>query len=200
MTKNKQGKFITFEGLDGSGASTQISLLVKRLQQDGYKAFSTKEPTNNIIGGLIRGVLTKTWQTSSEGIQLLFAADRAHHLYSEIIPALKEGKIIISDRYFLSTFAFGSIDLPLDWLQKINERFIHPDLTFILKVRPEICLERIDKSRNGFEFFEEKEKLKKSWETYEKLGIKDKSTHIIDGERSIEVISEEIFKIVKGSL
>lgn len=202
MTKNT-GKFIAFEGLDGSGSSTQIQLLAKSLEKSEHKVMLTKEPTNNIIGGLIRGLLTKTWETSAEGFQLLFAADRAHHLFREVEPAIDEGKIVITDRYFFSTFAFGaSIGLPTEWSRAINSRFRLPDLTILLKVRPEVCLLRIGKSsRAGFEYFEEKEKLEKTWEIYESLSRDPKNKMVVvDGERTIEKISEEILKVVKKEL
>ncbi len=192
-----KGKFIVFEGLDGSGSSTQVDLLVHNLNKSGHKSFATKEPTNNIVGGLLRGLLTKEWSTTSEGFQLLFAADRAHHLKREILPAIEADKNVVSDRYFFSTIAFGAIDLPREWLASINSRFPIPDITFLIKVRPEVCLERIGKAaRAGFEFFEEKEKLEKTWETYEEL-VKDSKNkiRIIDGEQSIEVIEKEIFEI-----
>lgn len=193
------GKFIAFEGLDGSGSSTQVELLVKKLNKLKKKAFVTKEPTNNIVGGLLRGLLTKEWQTSSEGFQLLFAADRAHHLKREVLPAIESDKIVVSDRYFFSTIAFGSIDLPKEWLEQINSRFPIPDITFLIKVAPKVCLERIGKAaRPGFEFFEEQEKLEKTWLTYESLASDPKNKiRIINGERSVEVIEKEIFDIVK---
>jgi len=198
--KNK-GNFIAFEGLDGSGSSTQVELLVKNLRTAGYKAFATKEPTNNVVGGLIRGLLTHDWKTSPEGFQLLFAADRAHHLSREIIPAVEDGNIIISDRYFFSTFAFGSVDLPLNWLKSINSRFPLPDLTFFIKVKPSVCLDRIGKTRHHFEYFEEKTKLEKTFKTYQKLAKDPKNKIItVDGEKPIEEISKEIFDIVKKEL
>lgn len=202
MTKNGPGKFIAFEGLDGSGSSTQIALLEKSLLAIGKKVVLTKEPTNNIVGGLIRGLLTNSWKTSPEGFQLLFAADRAHHLDREILPAVEAGKIVITDRYLFSTLAFGSIDIPLEWLKAINSRFVLPDLTILLKVDPEVCIERISKSsRGGFEYFEKKDMLETTWKTYEKLS-KDKKNKmiIVDGERSIEEISTEVLKIVEGVL
>jgi len=196
----ESGKFIVFEGLDGSGSSTQVELLVKNLNKLGHKSFVTKEPTNNIVGGLLRGLLTKEWQTTSEGFQLLFAADRAHHLKREILPAVAEGKIVASDRYLFSTIAYGAIDMPKEWLISLNSRFPIPDITFLIKVSPEVCLERIGKAaRAGFEFFEEKEKLEKTWKTYEELASDPKNKiRIIDGERTVEVIEKEILEIVKG--
>jgi len=118
MIKNPYpGKFIVFEGLDGSGSSTQASKLrdwLNRAQKELIlgkpRAQLTKEPTNNIIGGLIRGQLTGDWKTRPECLQLLFAADRSHHLEREIIPLLKDGVTVISDRYFFSTIAFGAAE------------------------------------------------------------------------------------------
>lgn len=197
-----QGKFIAFEGLDGSGASTQINLLAKKFMAEGKKIVTTKEPTNGLIGGLARGVLQHIWQTSPETLQLLFAADRGDHLYREILPAKEDGKIVISDRYFFSTFAFGSIYLPLDWLKNINANFPIPDLTILLKVSPKVCLERIgNSSRAGFEFFEEQKKLEKTWETYELLAQNKKNNMVIvDGERTIDEIASEIYQIVSKKI
>jgi len=91
MKKNKyKGKFIVIEGLDGSGSSTQVVRVANFLKERNKKIHITKEPTNNLIGGLIRGQLTGDWKSSSECLQLLFAADRAHHLEKELIPLLKK--------------------------------------------------------------------------------------------------------------
>jgi len=197
----KKGKFIAFEGLDGSGSSTQVELLVKNLRKLGHNAFVTKEPTNNVIGGLIRGLLTGEWSITPEGFQLLFAADRAHHLSREILPAIEKGNIIVSDRYFFSTFAFGSVDLPLKWLEEINSRFPLPDITFLILVRPQICLERIGKTRHHFEYFEEKTKLEKTLKTYKSLAQNPKNRIVvIDGEKTIDDISKEVLERVNKEL
>ena len=129
------GKFIVFEGLDGSGQSTQAQLLKDFLMKRGHKVHLTKEPTSNLIGGLIRGQLTNEWKTSPECLQLLFAADRAHHLEKEIIPLLKKEVIVISDRYFFSTVAFGATEIKdKDWLLKINQKFLLPDIIFFFQL------------------------------------------------------------------
>lgn len=148
---NYSGKFIVFEGLDGSGQSTQANLLRDFFIKNGFQVFLTKEPTlSSKAGKKIRKILDEKEKISPKKLQELFAQDRKEHLKKSIIPALKRGKIAISDRYFFSSFAYGRADgLNLDWLMKKNNRFLLPDLTFILKVRPLICVRRIEKEERG---------------------------------------------------
>lgn len=199
MQKNKfPGKFIVIEGLDGSGSSTQIFRVADFLKENGKKIHITKEPTNNLIGGLIRGQLSGDWKSSPECLQLLFAADRAHHLEKEIIPLLKKGITVVSDRYFFSTVAFGSAEIKdRKWLININDRFIFPDLTILIKVSPEICVKRMRESRFKVELFEERKKLEKTWRGYEKLAKEFDNIKIIDGEKSIQEISYEILNLIE---
>ena len=203
MKKHKYpGLFIAFEGLDGSGSSTQVDLLTDRLKDIGLFVCATKEPTNNLIGGLIRAALTKSWKPSSECFQLLCTADRTHHLQREILPLLEKGSVVISDRYLFSTIAFGSLDLDKNWLFDINKNFILPDATFFIRVLPKICIKRIAKDRDQLELFEEEQKLKKVLKTYDDLAKNDLGIITINGERSIRQIEEEIFqfvsKIIRG--
>jgi len=201
MKKNSYpGLFIAFEGLDGSGSSTQVDLLTSKLRDTGFDAFATKEPTNNVIGGLIRGQLTRDWKSSMECLQLLFSADRAHHLYREIIPALKQGKVVSSDRYFFSTIAFGSLELDREWLLALNSKFILPDIIFLIKVSPSECVRRMNASRFELELFEESKKLQKVWRVYDWLAKNFPNVVVVDGTRSRTQISEEIFLIVKKYL
>ncbi len=122
MYKNQYtGKFIAFGGLDGAGSTTQAEKLTQYLKERGEKVHLTKEPTNNLIGGMIRGQLTKEWRTGPECLQLLFTADRAHHLEKEVLPLLKQGITVITDRYFFSSVAFGSLEIEdREWLQIFN--------------------------------------------------------------------------------
>jgi len=202
MQKNPYpGKFIAFEGLDGSGQSTQAEKLQNWinngkliLRQVG--AHLTKEPTNNIIGGLIRGQLTNDWKTRPECLQLLFAADRANHLEKEIIPLLEKGITVVIDRYALSTIAYGAVEIKdREWLVEINKPFILPDLTFLIKVSPKVCLERIRKSRFHLELFEKEQSLLSVWQNYEEFAEKFENVHIINGEKTVEEVFEEIKSI-----
>ncbi|MBS3054597.1 MAG: dTMP kinase [Candidatus Aenigmarchaeota archaeon] len=163
------------------------------------RALLTKEPTDGLIGGLIKSCLRHEWKTSSLALQMLFAADRAHHLDKEIEPALKDGKIVISDRYILSTYAFGSVDVSLEIIKKINSTFRKPDLTFFVDTQPEICMERIGKSRQHIELFEEIGKLKKIRENYLSLLREFPNSHIVNGNRKMEEIHKEIVAIIEIS-
>lgn len=201
MIKNTySGLFINFEGLDGSGALIQASLLSAVLAKEGYRTFLTKEPTNYLTGGLIRGFLTKEWKATAECQQLLFAADRAQHLERDIIPKLASGRIVITDRYTFSSIAYGSLLTDHKWIEKINEKFILPDLTFLIKVRPKICALRMKESDYSLELFHEEQKLTKVWKIYEQLSKKYKNFHIINGEQEETEIIKQILKITKKML
>jgi dTMP kinase len=203
MQKNVyRGKFIVFEGLDGSGQTTQAGLLKDFLTNEGYKVFLTKEPTqNSSVGRKIREVLDKKTEIVSRDLQELFTQDRREHLEKEIIPALERGEMVVCDRYFFSTFAFGaSTGLDLGWLIKINNDFLMPDITFLLKVSPEICVQRIEKRGEGVKFFEKKEKLAKVWETYRILPEKFENIYLINGEKSAGEVFEEIKKIIEAKV
>lgn len=192
--------FISFEGLDGAGSSTQSKILFDRLKEGGMEVALTKEPTNNIIGGLIRGVLTHQWKVDPRTLQLLFAADRGHHLSMEIEPWLEQKKIVISDRYLHSSLAFGSVDIDgdMDWIQTLNKNFRLPDITFYLKVPAEHCVSRIEKNRAKFELFEELKTLHKVSDAYAILASKSEKIIVIDGTKSQKEIGEEIFEIVQN--
>ena len=189
------GKFIVFEGLDGSGQSTQVSLLGDFLSKSGHHVILTKEPTmDSEAGKEIRKALDEKVKLDSLELQKLFVQDRKEHLDKLIIPALDNGLFVISDRYFFSTFAFGVSDgLDLDELINMNDNFILPDITILLKVNPKVCIERIEKRGEGVKLFEKEQKLAKVWQTYSILPDRFKNIHMIDGEKPIK----EVFKKVK---
>ncbi len=195
------GKFIVFEGLDGSGETTQAGLLKEFLEKNGIEVLPTKEPTDYLpIGSLIRTILQEKEITSPHALQLLFTANRGDHLDRIIIPALKKGIWVISDRYFYSTFAYGSIDLPMDWLININDLYLQPDKVFLMRVSPEVCIERIHRRGVGIQLFEKKAKLEKAWSGYEKVAERFREIAIINGERPIEDIAQDIRKEAKNFL
>ncbi len=200
MIANKfGGKFIVFEGLDGSGQTTQARLLGQYFISQGREVLLTKEPTqlegqfHSSVAQTLRDVLDKKVKMEAKPLQELFAQDRKEHLEQEIIPALKEGKLVICDRYCFSSFAFGAAHgNDLDYLISLNKDFLMPDFTFLLKVSPKICMQRVTKRNEGMKFFEVEEKLANTWKQYEKVVVRFPELKVIDGERSIDEIHQEI--------
>ena len=194
-----RGKLIAIEGLDGAGLTTQAVLLRNHLMQK-YSVVLTKEPTDGLIGGILRSSLRREWKTDNQTLQMLFAVDRSHHLITEIEPALKEGKIVITDRYILSSLAYGMIGMPMSFLTQLNSTFRKPDVTILLDTQPAVCLERIKKSRHHLELFEDEQKMTAIRKNF--LAIKNyfPETYLIDGNSHFENIHKEIRKIVMKGL
>jgi dTMP kinase len=199
MIKNPySGKFVVIEGLDGSGQSTQAKLLKDFYIERGEQVVLTKEPTlDSRAGKKIKKILEEKISIDPLELQKLYAEDRKEHLKKTIIPSLKEAKIVISDRYFFSSFAYGiAHGANLDKLIKINDNFLYPDLIFFLKVRPEICIERIEKRGDPKTLFEKRGQLSKVWENYKILITKFENINMIDGEQSIKDVFSDIEKVV----
>jgi len=199
MNKNiYSGKLIVVEGLDGSGQTSQASLLRDFFINKGYQVVLTKEPTQDSEAGKkIKEILEKKIETDPLELQKLYAKDRKEHLESTIIPALERGKIVISDRYFFSTFAYGTAHgADLNELIEMNNDFLLPDLTFLLKVNPEVCIKRIERRGDPKTLFEKEERLVKVWEVYKILPNKFKNVYMIDGEESIKEVFEQVKKVV----
>lgn len=143
--------FITFEGGEGCGKSTHAKLLKKYLENKGYKVVLTFEPGGTPFGRKLRKILLKGVVLASSYSELfLFAADRAEHIEKVVHPALRSGKIVISDRFIDSTMAYqvGGRKLPKGFVEKVNNissSGIMPDLTFLLEVSPKIGMKRVVK-------------------------------------------------------
>ncbi|HLD80878.1 MAG TPA: dTMP kinase, partial [archaeon] len=192
--------FIVIEGLDGAGCSTQSTLLYEWLNLKGRRAVLTHEPTSDVIGGLIRSALKNEWHATPECLQLLFAADRSHHLSAEIDPALSKGFSVVCDRYLYSALAYGAVELDYKWISAVNSSFKEPDVTVFIDVSPEECLRRTKESRPSFELFERLEVLKKVALNYKKLAREHSNFHIVNGEQSIERVHEAVREIVVKKL
>ena len=130
---NKRGHFFVFEGIDGSGKTTQIHLLQQRIEQQGVRCMETKEPTDGPIGSLLRQCLTGRMNVDEYSISAMFAADRLDHLQNEtdgLCHKIEEGVSVISDRYVFSNYAYQSVSVPLEWLVQLNAqaaKLLRPD-------------------------------------------------------------------------
>ena len=143
-----RGRFIVLEGIDGAGTTTQARRLCRWLEERGRRAWLTREPSDGPIGKMLRRALEGRLHSRSgapldgKAMALLFAADRIDHLRDEIEPKLKEGYVVISDRYVLSSLAYQSQVAPLDWVEAINALARPPDLTVFIDVPAKVALER----------------------------------------------------------
>jgi len=202
IKNNYRGKFIVLEGLDGSGKSTQFDLLVDYLKGRGRDVIATKEPTmDSDSGRKIKQVLRKEIIIEPLGLQKLYAQDRKEHLENKVISALKNGKFVVSSRYAFSTFAYGYSDgLDVDLLVKINDNFLLPDLTLVIDVSPKECIRRIEKRGVIKELWEKKNKLTKANEIYKKLPAMFENVFLINGERPVQEVFEDIKNEIKKLL
>lgn len=205
----KRGGFIAFEGIDGSGKSTQSALLIQRLRREGIPCYATMEPTDSPIGSLIRQIMTGRIKTDNKVIAALFAADRLDHLLNEvdgIAAKIGEGTTVVTDRYYFSSYAYNSVHMPMEWVIKANEQssaILRPSVTVFIDVEPDTALERIAKNRFRQELFEKKSMLVKVRENYMKafkLLEKEEKVVIIDGNQPEDKIAEKVWDEVKGCL
>lgn len=196
IKSNYPGKFIVIEGLDGSGKSAQVDLVINFLKENGKDVVVTKEPTmESEAGRRIKQALRKEITIEPLELQKLYVQDRKEHLENKVIPALSNGKFIVSSRYAFSTFAYGYSDgLDVDLLVKMNNSFLLPDLTLIINVSPDSCIKRIEGRGEPIELFEQREKLTKVNEIYKKIPSIFKNVSLINGERTI---SEVFFDVKK---
>jgi dTMP kinase len=193
----RKGYFICVEGLDGCGKTTQTKLLVSRLKES-YNAVYTAEPTDGEIGTFIKEYCLNAEKRGSSVIEtLLFAADRFEHVETEVIPALNEGKLVVSDRYVYSSLAYqGAAGLDLDWIERINVYAMRPDLAIFIDVEPETVVQRLKPKKSVMENLETQRRVQ---EVYLKF-VKNGELVSIDGNASKEKVSKEILARVLGFL
>ncbi|MEM3673709.1 MAG: dTMP kinase [Candidatus Bathyarchaeia archaeon] len=191
------GFFICLEGLDGCGKTTQAKLLVKNLRKK-YNAVYTAEPSRGKIGTFIKKYcLQRKKRVSSVVEALLFAADRFEHVENTIRPALKMGKIVVSDRYVYSSLAYqGATELSLEWIKKINEYAIRPDLAIFIDVEPRTVVKRLKQKRSVMEDLETQRKVR---EVYMKF-VENGELVMVNGNKSIKEVANEILEVVLGFL
>ncbi|MCD6431086.1 dTMP kinase [Candidatus Bathyarchaeota archaeon] len=194
----RKGFFICIEGLDGCGKTTQAKLLVRKLCEKGFDAFYTAEPTRGKIGKFIKKYYLHGEKRGSVIVEaLLFAADRFEHVEKEIVPALNEGKMVVSDRYIYSSLAYqGAAGLDLKWIKELNKHAILPNLAIFLDVKPEIVLQRLQRKKSVMEKLAIQRKVR---EVYEKL-VKDGKLVRVDGNKSKEEVAKDIFNLVLKAL
>lgn len=202
-----QGLFISFEGIDGSGKSTQTKRLAKRLQQDGHEVVLTREPGGSVGAEEIRALVLQgdpeRWSAETE--ILLFTAARRDHLECVILPALSAGKIVICDRFADSTRMYQGISRGnlREIVDRLHDLMIphDPDITLLIDMDPEIGLSRAKARSTKEERFEDfglqlQQTMREGFLTLAKE-YSDRF-RVIDGHGDADQIAEEIYAQIIG--
>jgi len=196
-----KGLFITIEGPDGAGKSTQIPFIQRFLEEKGYKVLLTREPGGTVIGEKIRGILLdKNHQEMSDITEaLLYSASRAQHVTEVIMPALNEGIVVLCDRFVDSSIVYQGKGrgLGLESIKNINDFAtcgLTPDLTILLDIDPEIGLKRVKATKEVDRL--EQEKLdfhRKVYEGYKELvNMYPERIKVITANQPIEEVNKDI--------
>lgn len=204
-----RGKFITVEGTDGAGKSTQIELLVKYLQNNGFEVVVTREPGGTSISEKIREIILDVENSEMSDITeaLLYAASRAQHISQKIKPAVEAGKVVICDRFVDSSIAYQGYARGLDMglIEDVNMYAVDgmiPDATLFFDIKPEIgiarkknvqSLDRIEKEALDFHY--------KVYNGYKELLDKyPQRIKRIDAEKDVEEVHKQVVEILKEIL
>lgn len=192
-------KFIVFEGIDGTGTTTQLKRLEARCTAEQIPVWFTCEPTDSEIGKLIRAVLKGTLPYHAETLAYLFAADRVEHVLGShgIINSCKNNIPVISDRYVFSSLAYQGLTCGETLIQRLNGYFPLPELLFYFSLEPETAGARIAhrETKEIFEVLSFQSQVKQKFETilahYKHSGM---HIHIIDAQKTPDLIEDEIWE------
>ena len=186
---------IDLEGIDGCGKSTQSKFLMKKFEENNEKTIILKEPTSGKYGKKLWEMLSGKREATTEQILDLFVMDRKEHVDEKINPALKEGKIVLMDRYYYSTMAYqAAAGIDVNRIRKDNEFAPKPDIVLIFDLPADLAMKRV-KGHSVADVFEKEEHLEKVREAY--LDLRDDPlVRIIDSTRTPEEIFEEVWKLV----
>lgn len=198
-------KFIVVEGLDGTGKTTQIKILADYIKGKGREVEITAEPTAHPTGKLIRKILSGEVKSTPWALASLFLSDRIIHNTDPedgIEKMLSEGKTVISDRYYYSTFSYQGHETDLDWAMNMHfscPEVRRPDLVLFLTMAPEKCIERIRANRpdEAIEIYENTEsltKISRQFDTVFSILNEDENIVYIDADGTIEEVSERLFE------
>ena len=198
------GHFIVLEGIDGSGTTTQASLLTKRFSENGLPAHMTAEPSDGPTGSLVRQILTgrivsqrtpptlPSWKTMA----LLFAADRQDHIEAEIQPNLREGVTVLCDRYVYSSIIYQSLSTDIagaaEWIRELNRFAPEPDLVIYLQIPPEVAMRRRQRRDRKSEIYDDPDFQVLLAKEYDKMNALFPDTRIatIDSDQPMAVVTD----------
>ena len=202
--RTSAGRFVVLEGIDGSGTTTQAARLAASLRAAGHAVVSTREPSDGPLGVVLRQALTRRLVgLSDQALALLFAADRLDHLASVVEPALAEGKVVVSDRYVLSSLAYQGMRLPLSWVETLNAAARPADLTLYLEVDPRTAARRRQGRGGAAELFDADEVQRAVARAYGRVVRKHARAQRVvrvDGRAAPDEVAREILSRVRTVL
>ena len=200
MSEDKTGTFIVFEGIDGTGKSTQVHRLAETLRRFGHAVIETREPTDGIFGRQIRALYQNRHSVSPEEELNLFIKDRRDHIDKLIYPSLAAGKIVICDRYFLSTAAYqGAAGCNPREIINRHQFAPEPDLAIIIEVDPRLCITRITEKRGDeLNDFEHLDSLKKVDSIFREMDLP--YIERIDGSASEDEVHQQVVRLIDRQL
>lgn len=202
----KKGLFITFEGTDGCGKTTQIELLKRYLEEKGYKVVLTREPGAKGLGEKLREILLNyNGDVSSNCESFLFLADRAQHIDMLIKPAIERGEVVLCDRHTDSTVAYQGYGrgLNLNQIKMLNDiatNGVKPDMTFVFDIDIETAQKRVGKTKDrmesaGIEFF------KRVRQGYLEIAKSEpERVKVLDATQTIEIIANQVKEYIDTKL
>ncbi len=195
-----RGLFVAFEGIDGTGKSTQLQLLADYLRSRGLEVVETREPTNGPYGRRIRELYLDRGRCTPEEELELFIQDRKQHVAEVIAPALASGKAVLTDRYYYSTAAYqGAAGGDPGSIFAANSFAPVPDLVLLLTMDPEVSVQRIEQFRgetcNDFEQLEQLQKVAALFTSFS-----DNCITRIDAARTVDQVHVDIRKAVQPLL
>ena len=207
-----KGCYVVLEGTEGSGKTTQVEKLKEYFESKGREVVTTREPRKEgLIGDMVHKVLLGKLDMNPVAFQYLFSADRMLNHADVVEPALKDGKVVISDRSFWSAIVYGVLDKDQEYSKSNVDRllvtqsvlsfyhqFIVPDFTIYLKIPLDISMKRIAQERKqAAEIYEKEDKIQKVIKGYDELFSEFSDTVTeIDGTKSVDVVTSEIVKVV----
>ena len=194
----KRGLLIVFEGIDGTGKSTQCELLAKSLTQRDILNIALAEPTRGTWGTKIRRLLSEGRQGISPQEELSwFVNDRKEDIELNIMPALQDNKVVLMDRYYFSTAAYqGALGLDPEQIRLENETFAPiPDRVLIFLTSPETCLERIESTRDKKSAFEKLDYLQNVQEIFKSFS--GPNIRFIDSIGSVTEVHEKVLSSIE---
>lgn len=205
MNRQNPGRFLAFEGIDGSGKSTQAQRLLARLQARGVRCRGTQEPSDGPVGAMLRQILTGRMAADGRVIAGLFTADRLDHLVNPrdgILEQVRSGVTVVTDRYYFSSYAYQGVDVDMGWLidsNRLSAELLRPDATIFLDVPVPQALERIGRNRSHTELFEKEDRLtatrEKYLEAFERLS--DRETVLtVDADADADTVEERVWAAV----